>query len=84
MIRLFQFSVRAAGLLCFAAATSGQLAAQVFSPLRTAQSARFIEAPRFIEQELGDAVDAIAAKQYSDAVVRLGDLLQHAWHSRRH
>ncbi len=76
MIRLFQFSVRAAGLLCLAAATSGQLAAQVFSPLRTAQSARFIEAPRFVEQELGDAEDAIAAKQYSDAVVRLGDLLQ--------
>ncbi len=52
------------------------LAAQVFRPLRTTITGRFIEAPRFIEQELRDAEDAIKDKQFSDAVVRLGDLLQ--------
>ena len=38
--------------------------------------ARFVEAPRFIEQELKEAEDAINAERWSDAVVRLGDLLQ--------
>ena len=51
--------------------------AQVFGQMmRSNVSGRFIEAPRFIEQEMRDAEDAIKEKQYSDAVVRLGDLLQ--------
>ena len=39
-------------------------------------SARFIEAPRFVEQELREAERAIAEERMSDAVVRLGELLQ--------
>ncbi len=57
--------------------SSGSAIAQVFRPpMRPTLVGRFIEAPRFIEQQLRDAEDAIEQEQYSDAVVRLGDLLQ--------
>lgn len=43
-------------------------------PARTV-SGRFIEAPRSIQQQLREAERALAEERYSDAVVRLGDLL---------
>ncbi len=39
------------------------------------QGGRFIEAPRSVQQQLLEAERALADQQYSDAVVRLGDLL---------
>ena len=41
-----------------------------------ARSARFIEPPRSIQQRVREAERSIAEKQFSDAVVRLGDMLQ--------
>ena len=58
----------------FAAPAFGQ--AGVMRSLRSVTSARFIEAPRYIQQELREAERAIAEDRMSDAVVRLGDLLQ--------
>lgn len=43
----------------------------------------FIEAPRYIEQELRDAEESIEKKEYSDAVVRLGNLLQREMNEAR-
>ncbi len=40
------------------------------------QSGRFIEPPRSVAQQLREAERSIAEQRYSDAVVRLGDLLQ--------
>ena len=37
---------------------------------------RFIDPPRLLRQALRDAEEAIEQKQYSEAVVKLGDLLQ--------
>ncbi|NND98913.1 MAG: PQQ-binding-like beta-propeller repeat protein, partial [Pirellulaceae bacterium] len=48
----------------------------VMRATRPVQSARFIEAPRYIQQELREAERAIEEDRMSDAVVRLGDLLQ--------
>ncbi|QDT12398.1 PQQ-binding-like beta-propeller repeat protein [Planctomycetes bacterium K23_9] len=53
---------------------SGQ--AGIMRQTRGMSSARFIEAPRYIQQELREAERAIAEDRMSDAVVRLGDLLQ--------
>ncbi len=39
-------------------------------------SGRFIEPPRIVTQQLREAEKSIAEQRYSDAVVRLGDLLQ--------
>ncbi|TWU49697.1 outer membrane protein assembly factor BamB family protein [Rubripirellula reticaptiva] len=44
-------------------------------PISGAQSGRFIEPPRAIEQQLKDAEQSLLEKRYSDAVVVLGDLL---------
>ena len=41
-----------------------------------ARSARFIEPPRSIQQRIREAERAIAEEQFSDAVVRLGDMLE--------
>ena len=46
-----------------------------FRPTRGAQSGRFIQAPRSIQQQLREAERALDEERYSDAVVRLGDLL---------
>ena len=48
---------------------------QVFGRPRGAQSGQFIEAPRSIQQQLREAERALDEERYSDAVVRLGDLL---------
>ncbi|MGB7347858.1 MAG: PQQ-binding-like beta-propeller repeat protein [Pirellulaceae bacterium] len=48
----------------------------IMQATQSMRSARFIEAPRHIEQELREADRAIAEERMSDAVVRLGDLLQ--------
>lgn len=42
----------------------------------TARSGRFIEAPRSVQQQLREAERSLAEGEESDAVVRLGDLLQ--------
>ncbi|EMI17509.1 oxidoreductase [Rhodopirellula maiorica SM1] len=47
-----------------------------FRPIGGAQSGRFIEAPRNMQQQLREAERSIENENYSDAVVRLGDLLQ--------
>jgi outer membrane protein assembly factor BamB len=47
----------------------------LFGPMRGAQSGRFIQAPRSVQQQLREAEQALAEDRYSDAVVRLGDLL---------
>ena len=44
--------------------------------MQRAQSGRFIEAPRSVQQQLREAERALEDERYSDAVVRLGDLLQ--------
>ncbi|TWU59056.1 PQQ enzyme repeat protein [Rubripirellula tenax] len=60
-----------AGILSPASA----LAQGFLRPITGAQSGRFIEPPRAIEQQLRDADRALGEKRYSDAVVALGDLL---------
>jgi len=68
---------RWAGILgCYGLLTSSLWAQGMFQIPHPAQSARFIEPPRSVEQHIRDAERAIADQRYSDAVVRLGDLLQ--------
>ncbi len=71
LVRAFIFS--ALPLACVISPTL--VFGQVFSPRQDAQSGRFIEAPRSIQQQLREAERAIDEQRYSDAVVRLGDLL---------
>ena len=47
----------------------------IFRPRQSAQSGSFIDAPRSVQQQLRAAERALQEEQYSDAVVRLGDLL---------
>lgn len=47
-----------------------------FRPISNTQSGRLIEAPRSIQQQLREAERSIENRNYSDAVVRLGELLQ--------
>lgn len=47
----------------------------IFRPIQQTQSGRFIEPPRSVQQELREAERALSEERYSDAVVRLGDLL---------
>ncbi len=71
---LFSVSWIFASVFCashFAREASGQ----AFFP-RMTQSGRFIEAPRGIEQQLREAERSLQQDEDSDAVVRLGDLLQ--------
>ena len=48
----------------------------LFRPVQSTSSAQFLNAPRDVRQHLREAERAIAEQRYSDAVVRLGDLLQ--------
>tara|TARA_R110002049_G_scaffold72490_2_gene187130 strand:- start:154357 stop:158934 length:4578 start_codon:yes stop_codon:yes gene_type:complete len=64
-------------LACLTIGFSIPVAAQVmFRSPGPARSARFIEPPRRIQQTIREAERAIDEQQYSDAVVRLGDMLQ--------
>lgn len=63
-----------AACCCLLGLTASTASAQGL--LRSLQSARFIEAPRAIAQQLREAERSIADERYSEAVVRLGDLLQ--------
>ena len=47
----------------------------VFNSAQGVQTGRFIEAPRTAAQQLREADRALQEERYSDAVVRLGDLL---------
>ena len=49
---------------------------QAFSIRPMTQSGRFIEAPRCIQQQIREAERSLEKNEESDAVVRLGDLLQ--------
>ncbi len=74
-------SVRLVALCCFASMTmtwvfctsaEGQ---GLFRPLQGLPPGRFVEAPRGLEQILREAEQGIEDGRYSDAIVRLGDLL---------
>ena len=54
---------------------SDQAVGQGFFQPRGFQSGRFIEAPRSVQQHLREAERALEEERYSDAVVRLGELL---------
>ncbi len=71
LVRAFQFS--ALSMLWVLSPTLGYC--QVFGQPQGSASGRFIEAPRSIQQQLREAERALEEKRYSDAVVRLGDLL---------
>ena len=47
----------------------------IFRPLQSLPPGRFIAAPRAVQQQLREAERALQDRRYSDAVVRLGDLL---------
>lgn len=51
------------------------IAAQLFGTSRQMLPGRFIEVPRSVQQQLREAERAVEEDRYSDAVVRLGDLL---------
>ncbi|TWU27112.1 PQQ enzyme repeat protein [Novipirellula galeiformis] len=70
------FSVACLFVLASVTMTKGSWAQGFFRPISGAQSGRFIEAPRGMLQQLREAERAIESQSYSDAVVRLGDLLQ--------
>lgn len=55
--------------------TTTAAAQGLFGPMRGAQSGRFIQAPRSVQQQLREAEAALEEDRFSDAVVRLGDLL---------
>ncbi|TWU41824.1 outer membrane protein assembly factor BamB family protein [Novipirellula artificiosorum] len=56
--------------------TQATLAQGFFRPIAGTPSGRFIDAPRSMLQQLREAERSIEDQSYSDAVVRLGDLLQ--------
>ncbi|TWT79068.1 Outer membrane protein assembly factor BamB [Planctomycetes bacterium CA13] len=58
--------------------TQQALAQGFFRPIASTQSGRFIDAPRNLQQQLRDAERAIENDNFSEAVVRLGNLLQRA------
>ncbi len=68
---LILFSVFSVVLL----SSAGVRGQGVFPGMQGAQSGRFIEAPRSAQQQLREAERSLAEERYSDAVVRLGDLL---------
>ncbi len=75
-ISTFGFPIRFFALVVTASlAISPAIGQGIFRPMSSTESGRFIEAPRLIEQQLKDAERALQEKRYSDAVVRLGDLL---------
>ncbi|MFK8114696.1 MAG: PQQ-binding-like beta-propeller repeat protein [Rubripirellula sp.] len=75
----FRFSCISIALLLGSLITSGTARGQVFGrPMNGSQSGRFIDAPRGIQQQLREAERALAEERFSDAVVRLGDLLSAA------
>ena len=55
--------------------SSDPSSAQLFGTSRQMLPGRFIEAPRSVQQQLREAERALEEDRYSDAVVRLGDLL---------
>ncbi len=57
------------GLFGFAAVAEAQLGRPI------SRSASFVDAPRSVRQYLREAEESIADEQYSDAVIRLGDML---------
>jgi outer membrane protein assembly factor BamB len=71
--------IASTSVLTLAALTSlllTQVQAQaVFNSAQGTQTGRFIEAPRAAQQQLREAERALEEERYSDAVVRLGDLL---------
>ena len=69
-VRSFSFALMTITL----AAGSGTVTAQ-FGTVRRSLPGRFIEAPRSVQQQLREAERALEDERYSDAVVRLGDLL---------
>jgi hypothetical protein len=68
--------IRAAVVAAFIAGPLNSVSAQgVLRMLPGDVSGRFIEAPRSVQQQLREAERALEEQRYSDAVVRLGDLL---------
>ncbi|WP_197171999.1 outer membrane protein assembly factor BamB family protein [Novipirellula aureliae] len=61
-------------LVCFN--SDFALSQAFFRPIVNTQSGRLIEAPRSVQQQLREAERAIENRNFSDAVVRLGELLQ--------
>ncbi len=72
LVRALVSSLTVFALVALTPAVWGQ---GFFRPMQGAQSGKFIEAPRSIQQQLREAERALADERYSDAVVRLGDLL---------
>ncbi len=78
MTRPASFATCVIQVFVFALLVSGtsKASAQAFSIRPMTQSGRFIEAPRSVQQQLREAQRSLEKGEESDAVVRLGDLLQ--------
>ena len=62
-------------LMVIVASVAKTSAQGFFRPMNVSQSGRLIEAPRRIQQQLREAEEAFGEESFSEAVVRLGDLL---------
>lgn len=69
---LMSLAILSLAILSLPADVFGQGAIQLRS---RSESCRFVEAPRWLSQQISDAEDSIEQRQYADAIVRLGDLL---------